>query len=817
MEPYTHIDTPRPYLSSDMSEDDSEADDAFRSSIDFLSVSRFCHVQTAESRFGADVGPEIKSFVYEPWHSFDINDDISDDSTEDELSDEIDSIELNEHDWAIGVTPDMVATWGPFAAAPLPQFAATMPPTLLPQMPIGLQAPGVADDLLPQLQLPQQQNQLQQLQQQEEMGREQGRQRFPRAQRLRLNLTALSQKYNLYFASYQNKIHAFIPRKGPNLLPGPCLVLKPKKLKTDWPVRPAIDQSFGHQINHLMIGDLGHLEVLFFAFDDGDVGAYYTHTIAHYIVSASRQREANGRPPPRSLIPREFFHENVGESAWGIAIHQESRLLAVSSNRAEVTVFAFALRQHRHQKPKDDLTSYLDPSPQIWPGQTALGLERDFQTRTRTWKIILPLDSRGSNIPNISFCDDEQGCAEYVVAQDIKQRTWFLDIWRLGYPPVDIMHETSKMNYVTPTHIGWGVMILPDRSFKQTASLHECLGLPPSEFSGGTLRSAQLWLDTTNSLSHVRDLANPLSYLIPAPHNSSFIGPERIAGFPIEEDLDEESGAEEETEILDAARPWTNVDFGVTDRRSIILSGEHPRPRQAPRAYLDDTHDGIHMAQFIVPRFAHVPDSSSLRRERYSRWRTPAVPFSKCDFFSRYATKNMSILLTSSTDVCLLHMDPQGTPVLCRQVLPYHNHLNRHQSPYDLHRDYSQRIGMLLHVPELNLVVLGSLCGRVALVRLTKTAKLFYGAPVRRGFRVEMVLPRRSEEDKRMRPWCTLHGIAISPMPDPKTDGISLHKEGDEGQEPALKKWRLVLHYLDHTILTYIIMKTKDDEDLLVV
>lgn len=360
-------------------------------------------------------------------------------------------------------------------------------------------------------------------------------------------------------------------------------------------------------------------------------------------------------------------------------------------------------------------------------------------------------------------------------------------------------------------------MVLPDRSFKQTASLHECLGLPPSEFSGGTLRSAQLWLDTTNSLSHVRDLANPLSYLIPAPHNSSFIGPERIAGFPIEEDLDEESGAEEEREILDAARPWTNVDFGVTDRRSIILSGEHPRPRQAPRAYLDDTHDGIHMAQSIVPRFAHVPDSSSLRRERYSRWRTPAVPFSKYDFFSRYATKNMSILLTSSTDVCLIHMDPQGTPVLCRQVLPYHNHLNRHQSPYDLHRDYSQRIGMLLHVPELSLVVLGSLCGRVALVRLTKTAKLFYGAPVRRGFRVEMVLPRRSEEDKRMRPWCTLHGIAISPMPDPKTNGISLHKEGDESQEPALKKWRLVLHYLDHTILTYIIMRTKDDEDLLVV
>lgn len=195
-----------------------------------------------------------------------------------------------------------------------------------------------------------------------------------------------------------------------------------------------------------MIGNLGHLEVLFFAFDDGDVGAYYTHTIAHYILSASRRKQIDGRLPPTSIGPKEFFHENVGESAWGLAIHQESRLLAVSSNKAEVTVFAFALRQNQSRELED---ISFDPSPKLWPGKTALGLERDFRTRTRTWKIILPLDQEGSNIPNISFCDDEQGCAEFVVAQDIRQRTYFLDIWRMGYPQVDILHETTKMNYIT--------------------------------------------------------------------------------------------------------------------------------------------------------------------------------------------------------------------------------------------------------------------------------------------------------------------------------------------------------------------------------
>lgn len=360
-------------------------------------------------------------------------------------------------------------------------------------------------------------------------------------------------------------------------------------------------------------------------------------------------------------------------------------------------------------------------------------------------------------------------------------------------------------------------MVLPDHYFKQTSSLHECLGLPPNEISGGTLRKETFWLDTTHSISRVKDLANPLSYLVRAPHSPTFGDPRRIIRFPIEDDLEEEGGADEATDIADAALSWAKVSFDLFDRRSVILNEEISRPFQVPPGYLDGNDEGIHLPQFIVPRFAHIPDASSVRREKYADVHSPAVPLHKCDFFSRYAKKNISVLLTSSTDVCLVHMDPTSTPVLCRQVLPYHNHLNRRLSPYDLHRVYSQRISMLLHVPELNLVVLGSLCGRVALVRLTKTAKLFYGAPVRRGFRVETILPRRSEEEEEIRPWCTLHGVAISPVPEPRTDGISLYGQGNERQGPALKKWRLVLHYLDHTILTYIIMNSKDGEDLLVV
>jgi hypothetical protein len=40
-----------------------------------------------------------------------------------------------------------------------------------------------------------------------------------------------------------------------------------------------------------------------------------------------------------------FFHENVGITAWGLAIHEQSRLLAVGSNHREVTVFMHAFTE----------------------------------------------------------------------------------------------------------------------------------------------------------------------------------------------------------------------------------------------------------------------------------------------------------------------------------------------------------------------------------------------------------------------------------------------------------------------------------------
>jgi hypothetical protein len=69
----------------------------------------------------------------------------------------------------------------------------------------------------------------------------------------------------------------------------------------------------GHNVNHIIVGNLGVLEIVLMACDDGDVIAYYTHTIQAAIKS------------PGNQPIRPFFHENVGISAWGLAVHSKSR------------------------------------------------------------------------------------------------------------------------------------------------------------------------------------------------------------------------------------------------------------------------------------------------------------------------------------------------------------------------------------------------------------------------------------------------------------------------------------------------------------
>jgi len=218
-------------------------------------------------------------------------------------------------------------------------------------------------------------------------------------------------------------------------------------------LRGHIDPAFRHQINHLVVGDLGHFEILLLSYDDGDLVAYYTQKIAKHVER--RSTIWNNSPPPAGKLPKPFFHESVAMSAWGLAIHKQSRLIAVSTNLHEVTVFAFALASeddnqglngplsNTRARASTTTSRSSDGSPETWAGISALELEAQLRARNRDWRILLTIGDAGHNIPSISFADDKEGKAEKVIAVDINGFCWILDIWKLGsrpvivYPPVD--------------------------------------------------------------------------------------------------------------------------------------------------------------------------------------------------------------------------------------------------------------------------------------------------------------------------------------------------------------------------------------------
>ncbi|KAK4153403.1 hypothetical protein C8A00DRAFT_15379 [Chaetomidium leptoderma] len=743
-----------------------------------LYVSPNCSVQTAESRFGAHVLDDLGTFVNEGPHD---NDMVFDDDEDDgEVDEEDDALEE-------GVFAELY-DWSPALGGGA-----------------GLETdPNHAQH------------------------------GFPRIATTRHNLTALSQRFNLYFAAYQDRIYVYQPRRaGPQILPPPSLILHPRPSKLGDECGGFLDQRFPHQINHIVVGNLGALEIVVLAYDDGDTIAYYTHSIVRCIRANSDQVRGPGASPGRQgahLKP--FFHENVGKTAWGLAIHEQSRLIAVSSNLHEVTVFAFAL-SHVSAAVK---IPELEFSPTLPCGKRAFELQRHIQSRTRTWRIILPLGRGGNNIPNISFLDDDAGDAERVVAIDIGGTVWLLDIWRIGTLPIRWPDSDAREQQMVHGVRGWGVLVLPYSSFRPTKTVRESLGVPGGEVMA-VMKSEEtnrVWLDTTCSLYYIKGFSSNPDTIFRQRHTRLDYGRTHAAKPEFqEEDLSDtywsESESEDEGVCMTTSpgalgkKPAYTAALGAAMERWSTVTAFSGRSDSS----FEDLSDETQLSRCIIPSFGETPplDGNPSRHTLFSRMqpdrqrRTKHIEFSKADVPSHLA-KDYCILRTSPTDVELLPFNRDAPCVECKCLLTHHNHTGV-AAPWDLHPAYSERVSMLLHVPELSLVVTGSPTGRVALLTLTKTAKKLYNTELRHGFRVDCVLPRKAEDGKKLRPGCTLIGVAISPVPYRPGKGLELRPERG-GRETAAAAaaapvmYRLMLHYKNHTILMYDVSRGGEEDELLV-
>jgi hypothetical protein len=159
---------------------------------------------------------------------------------------------------------------------------------------------------------------------------------------------------------------------------------------------------------------------------------------------------------------------------------------------------------------------------------------------------------------------------------------------------------------------------------------------------------------------------------------------------------------------------------------------------------------------------------------------------------------NVALLVTSVTDIELLARDPLRVKCLDPCGLTFSG---RHTY------DYSKRLNMLAWVPELALVVVGSQAGRVMLVSLIKPNNPVEAEDEDKAgeghfcFCIEKVLPSDEEEKGGLRPDCPLFGIAIGPLQEViQDDDLKLK---DKRRRVSGDTYRLMLHYRNHTILSY--------------
>ncbi|KAI2470018.1 hypothetical protein F4781DRAFT_442175 [Annulohypoxylon bovei var. microspora] len=583
----------------------------------------------------------------------------------------------------------------------------------------------------------------------------------------RMNLTALSQVYNIYMVAYADKIYVSRPRSCvTNALPvEPDLILQPQASTMGIIVGGYLDENFPHQVNHLIVGDLGNEEILLLAYDDGDVIGYYTR----HIENELQRREREGRN--NRSVPNSFFHENVGKSAWGLAVHKQSRIIAASSNTHNVSVFIFALTGHpyRHTPEvdsveffrnviKDEHGNVVDPGRNSSQAAAAAehglddskiaALESAVRRRDANWRIVLETGRIGANIPNVAFGSDADGEADRIVAVDINGRLWLMDIWHFDQRPyvkIDGLYPShSRPRFHGPR--GWGVLVLPESSFLPMKNKEDALGLLLGDARYASNERIGRWIDISQGIKYV-------------PNNS-------------------------------LVHPW-------------VRWGHHTQfafnPLEPRRAQLEAPWFDFDAAPTPSSRNDSIGDSMS------RRWRESQPDYRNKPRLETVLGDGSSIMRTYELDIELRSFEKGGMGIMFEKAI---DQIRPSQAVLPLMRVAHERLANLIHVPELSLVVAASLCGRVALVTLTRPEEK--GLSFKRAFKIEAILPTVQDEDRERRPICPLLGVAVGPVPF--SGSVEL------AEKPVnAKRYRLMLHFYDLSILSYDLSRSSATDPLSII
>ena len=579
-------------------------------------------------------------------------------------------------------------------------------------------------------------------------------------------------------------------------------------------------------MNRLAIEAFGYEEIVVALYDDGDVIVYYIRDIADYLGHQDEHTKA------KADKPKPYFHASVGVSAWGVAVHAKSRLLAISSNHHEVTVFAPALGRLSCEE-----RTRRDAAPDYSP-------ERSVLARRRDWRIVVRFGTGCANIPNIAFLDDQDGLAEKIVAHDIEANCWVSDIFTPETRPQRLDQHPILEPRANPHRrlMGWGVLALPESSFMVVDDRNDFFGSDEDVhvFTHGAKQ--ERWGNTSLSIHSVQDHPEPPSRLGAGSQGSTSIITDMAEAEGGETSADEDSqDAAEESELEDDAdgegddtstQP-IGIILATPAQIGVVVSGTDGLPGEPG---FQPPFPGYLPAAYRAMRLKPVPPPDDAARDKGATrdlkdmvytphdaqtWRGPVTVNEQLAFFSSGKLPNTStkpqdpegwkdlsrrytLLRTYEADVEMRSFQPE------ERSLVFKDPLNHSQWNRGLYR-WSRRLNMLAHVPEIALVVAASISGRVALITPTRLrsglgADSLEQLGLRRGFRIERVLPTKTDEAEGRGIKKPLYGIAIGPVQDGALqNNLMLRADVTESGPPSHHsgRYRLMLHYRDHSIHTY--------------
>ncbi|KAJ5263461.1 hypothetical protein N7478_011066 [Penicillium angulare] len=550
---------------------------------------------------------------------------------------------------------------------------------------------------------------------------------------------ASSQRQNLLFVAQGQDIYVWIPT-GPFQLLGhqPEMIIHP--VMQNPRAAGYIDRNEPHTINNILVDDLGRDEVLLLATDSGNICAYHVESI----YAAINQCATRGykRPFAGSEV-NPFFVESVGMSAWGLAMHKFSRLIAVSANTGHITVFAFALvdsasvdDDEKSQYPMEQGPERID---QTWVHIDSKKQLRELQKMKvgnyRQQNLRLTYRGHFDNIPCVSFANfDLDANAAWMVSTDITNRVIVWRIWEDLYPH-RVYNPGHPQN--NPPQRGWSVIPLDPRTFRRYQSSEDACGCEVGSqlIDGRTILDVSRAIEDISDASQIFDCGSPR--IVPDEEDEYFLPDGHFASIAPIDGQANRSG-QKELGIL--------PEKYESDSASDSQSEDEPEPRRgileknslASLFEEDNKHHRVQPALWYGYGFEEHSDLEFLKRQSVHPQSPSLFPIMH---FSEHHISLAPYPLDSE-----YHL-------LCKHPLFQRVYSTVEISPH------CDRFNMVKYIPELGIVVAASQKGRIAIISLTWQEEVGFA------FRLDWIVPFSSQECDNGRPIIPLMGLAVSPMP----------------------------------------------------